>query len=31
MDLSRQRSTLYNTPMPYSQFFSGGQAFHGAC
>lgn len=21
-------STLYNTPMPYSQFFSGGQAFH---
>ncbi|MFH9062126.1 L,D-transpeptidase family protein [Streptomyces coeruleorubidus] len=22
-------STLYNTPMPYSQFFSGGQAFHG--
>ncbi|MFE0178237.1 L,D-transpeptidase [Streptomyces sp. NPDC059002] len=22
-------STLYNAPMPYSQFFSGGQAFHG--
>lgn len=22
-------STLYDTPMPYSQFFSGGQAFHG--
>ncbi|MET7758584.1 L,D-transpeptidase [Streptomyces sp. NPDC005389] len=21
-------STIYNTPMPYSQFFSGGQAFH---
>lgn len=21
-------STLYNTPMPYSQFFSGGEAFH---
>ncbi|WP_326721188.1 L,D-transpeptidase [Streptomyces sp. NBC_00243] len=21
-------STLYNTPMPYSQFFDGGQAFH---
>jgi len=21
-------STLYNTPMPYAQFFSGGQAFH---
>ncbi|MFE5141613.1 L,D-transpeptidase family protein [Streptomyces fagopyri] len=21
-------STLYNSPMPYSQFFSGGQAFH---
>ncbi|MFE0099646.1 L,D-transpeptidase family protein [Streptomyces sp. NPDC059009] len=21
-------STLYNTPMPYSQFFSGGQALH---
>jgi hypothetical protein len=21
-------STLYNQPMPYSQFFSGGQAFH---
>lgn len=21
-------SSLYNTPMPYSQFFSGGQAFH---
>ncbi|MEU9283324.1 L,D-transpeptidase family protein [Streptomyces sp. NPDC048275] len=21
-------STLYNNPMPYSQFFSGGQAFH---
>ncbi|MEU7577457.1 L,D-transpeptidase [Streptomyces sp. NPDC041068] len=24
------RSTLYdNAPMPHSQFFSGGQAFHG--
>ncbi|MER7171303.1 L,D-transpeptidase family protein [Streptomyces mesophilus] len=22
-------STLYNAPMPYAQFFSGGQAFHG--
>ncbi|MFC5215490.1 L,D-transpeptidase family protein [Streptomyces coerulescens] len=22
-------STLYKSPMPYSQFFSGGQAFHG--
>ncbi|MET9392760.1 L,D-transpeptidase family protein [Streptomyces sp. NPDC006624] len=22
-------STLYNTPMPYAQFFNGGQAFHG--
>ncbi|TXS50661.1 murein L,D-transpeptidase [Streptomyces sp. uw30] len=22
-------STLYNSPMPYSQFFSGGQALHG--
>ncbi|WP_200300754.1 L,D-transpeptidase family protein [Streptomyces adelaidensis] len=22
-------STLYDTAMPYSQFFSGGQAFHG--
>ncbi|MFI6941647.1 L,D-transpeptidase family protein [Streptomyces sp. NPDC050418] len=22
-------STLYEAPMPYSQFFSGGQAFHG--
>lgn len=21
-------STLYNSPMPYSQFFSGGEAFH---
>ncbi len=21
-------STLYNTPMPYAQFFDGGQAFH---
>ncbi|MFJ8821719.1 L,D-transpeptidase family protein [Streptomyces sp. NPDC102467] len=21
-------SSIYNTPMPYSQFFSGGQAFH---
>ena len=21
-------STLYNQPMPYAQFFSGGQAFH---
>ncbi|MFF8607560.1 L,D-transpeptidase family protein [Streptomyces sp. NPDC015346] len=21
-------STIYNTPMPYSQFFDGGQAFH---
>lgn len=29
---SRQRthwSTLYNVAMPYSQFFSGGEAFHG--
>ena len=23
-------SSIYNTPMPYSQFFSGGQAFHGS-
>ena len=23
-------SGLYGTPMPYSQFFSGGQAFHGS-
>ncbi|MBG0853138.1 L,D-transpeptidase family protein [Streptomyces spinoverrucosus] len=23
-------STLYGTPMPYSQFFSGGQAFHAS-
>lgn len=23
-------STLYNVPMPYSQFFDGGQAFHSA-
>jgi hypothetical protein len=23
-------STLYNTPMPYAQFFSGGQALHGS-
>ncbi|HET8561035.1 MAG TPA: L,D-transpeptidase family protein [Marmoricola sp.] len=23
-------STLYNTPMPYSQFFDGGQALHGS-
>jgi hypothetical protein len=23
-------SSLYNSPMPYSQFFSGGQAFHGS-
>ncbi|MEU6842536.1 L,D-transpeptidase family protein [Streptomyces sp. NPDC046716] len=22
-------SSIYNSPMPYSQFFSGGQAFHG--
>ncbi|MEV0320071.1 L,D-transpeptidase family protein [Streptomyces sp. NPDC050658] len=22
-------SSIYDTPMPYSQFFSGGQAFHG--
>jgi hypothetical protein len=22
-------STLYNQPMPYAQYFSGGQAFHG--
>ncbi|MDI9831750.1 L,D-transpeptidase family protein [Streptomyces sp. KAU_LT] len=22
-------STLYNSPMPYAQFFDGGQAFHG--
>lgn len=22
-------STLYNSPMPFSQFFDGGQAFHG--
>ncbi|MFF7791995.1 L,D-transpeptidase family protein [Streptomyces sp. NPDC007991] len=22
-------SALYNTPMPYARFFSGGQAFHG--
>ncbi|MFE9023163.1 L,D-transpeptidase family protein [Streptomyces sp. NPDC007808] len=22
-------SSLYNSPMPYSQFFNGGQAFHG--
>ncbi|MFI6638703.1 L,D-transpeptidase family protein [Streptomyces sp. NPDC050504] len=22
-------STAYHSPMPYSQFFSGGQAFHG--
>lgn len=22
-------STIYNSPMPYSQFFDGGQAFHG--
>ncbi|AOR32585.1 Tat pathway signal protein [Streptomyces fodineus] len=22
-------STLYNQPMPYAQFFDGGQAFHG--
>nr|WP_236072020.1 L,D-transpeptidase [Streptomyces polyasparticus] len=22
-------STLYDAPMPYAQFFSGGQAFHG--
>jgi hypothetical protein len=24
------RSSLYGSPMPYSQFFSGGQAFHGS-
>ncbi len=23
-------SSLYGSPMPYSQFFSGGQAFHGS-
>jgi len=23
-------SSLYDSPMPYSQFFSGGQAFHGS-
>jgi lipoprotein-anchoring transpeptidase ErfK/SrfK len=23
-------SSLYNSPMPYSQFFSGGEAFHGS-
>ena len=23
-------SSLFHTPMPYSQFFSGGQAFHGS-
>lgn len=23
-------SSLFNTPMPYSQFFSGGQALHGS-
>jgi peptidoglycan hydrolase-like protein with peptidoglycan-binding domain len=23
-------STVYDTPMPYSQFFSGGQALHGS-
>ena len=23
-------SSIYGTPMPYSQFFSGGQAFHGS-
>ncbi|MGI5377549.1 L,D-transpeptidase family protein [Streptomyces sp. CA-251387] len=23
------KSSLYKSPMPYSQFFSGGQAFHG--
>ena len=23
-------SGIYGTPMPYSQFFSGGQAFHGS-
>jgi lipoprotein-anchoring transpeptidase ErfK/SrfK len=23
-------SGLYNTPMPYSQFFDGGQALHGS-
>ena len=26
----RHVSTIYGTPMPYSQFFSGGQAFHGS-
>ncbi|MGH3356573.1 MAG: L,D-transpeptidase family protein [Nocardioidaceae bacterium] len=26
----RHRSSLYGSPMPYSQFFSGGQAFHGS-
>ncbi|HEX2175518.1 MAG TPA: L,D-transpeptidase family protein [Nocardioidaceae bacterium] len=24
------RSNIYGSPMPYSQFFSGGQAFHGS-
>jgi lipoprotein-anchoring transpeptidase ErfK/SrfK len=23
-------SSIYDTPMPYSQFFSGGQALHGS-
>lgn len=26
----RHRSNLYGSPMPYSQFFSGGQALHGS-
>jgi hypothetical protein len=26
----RHRSSLYGSPMPYSQFFSGGQALHGS-
>lgn len=26
----RHRSGLYGSPMPYSQFFSGGQALHGS-
>ncbi|CAA9318050.1 MAG: hypothetical protein AVDCRST_MAG29-245 [uncultured Nocardioidaceae bacterium] len=26
----RHVSSIYGSPMPYSQFFSGGQAFHGS-
>lgn len=26
----RHRSSIYGSPMPYSQFFSGGQALHGS-